>query len=197
MTQKTSLKDRCFTDILFFEASQVVVVVAAKIVDVVLLRRFGVQSQLCTSSAASVAAELATIAFLLLRISQEDKARFRQRKRKMQPMDLATLVALLCTIQFGYVLLIGVVDALLQRFGWSAIPHQEAELSIGLILNACTLAPITEELVFRGAALRLHRHDRVIAVAVTALLFGLAHGTVYQAIYAGLCGVVLGYAAVM
>lgn len=196
MTQKTSLKDRCFTDILFFEASQLMVLIAAKIVDAVLLKRFGIQFQLCTSGAASVAAELATIAFLLLRLNREDRVLLRQRRRKMQPWDLAALVSLLCTIQFGYVLLTGVVEALLQRFSWSTMPQQEADLSIGLILNACTLAPVTEELVFRGAALRLHRHGRVIAVAVTALLFGLAHGTVYQAVYAGLCGVVLGYAAV-
>lgn len=195
MTEKTASKDRCFTDILFFEASQVVVLLAAKIADVVLLRRFGVQSQLCTSGAASVAAELAAIAFLLSRLDREDRTRLWQRRRKMQPWDLAALVSLLCTIQFGYVLLIGVLETLLQRFGWTAMPQQETDLSIGLVLNACTLAPVTEELVFRGAALRLHRHGRVIAVAVTALLFGLAHGTVYQAIYAGLCGVVLGYAA--
>lgn len=196
MTKKTSLKDRCFTDILFFEAIQMVVLLVAMIADMMLVKRFGVQSQLCTSGAASVAAELAAIAFLLLRLSREDRTRFRQRKRRMQPMDLATLVALLCTVQFGYVLLIGVLETLLQRFGWTAMPQQETDLSIGLVLNACTLAPVTEELVFRGAALRLHRHGRVIAVAVTALLFGLAHGTVYQAIYAGLCGVVLGYTAV-
>ena len=195
MTEKAALKDRCFTDILFFEASQVVVLLVAKIADVVLLRWFGVQSQLCTSGAASIAAELAAIAFLLLRLNREDRELLRQRKREMQPWDLAALVSLLCTIQFGYVLLIGVLEALLQRFGWTAMTQQEADLSIGLVLNACTLAPVTEELVFRGAALRLHRHGRIIAVAVTALLFGLAHGTVYQAIYAGLCGVVLGYAA--
>lgn len=196
MTKKTSLKDRCFTDILFFEAIQMVVLLVAMIADMMLVKRFGIQSQLCTSGAASVAAELAAIAFLLLRLDREDRTRFRQRKRRMQPMDLATLVALLCTVQFGYVLLIGVLETLLQRFGLTAMPQQEADLSIGLVLNACTLAPITEELVFRGAALRLHRHGRVIAVAVTALLFGLAHGSLYQAIYAGLCGVVLGYAAV-
>lgn len=185
----------CLAEILFFEASQVMVLLAAKALEAVLRGRFGIQAELCGSGAASVIAELATMAFLFLRLSQEDWTQLRQRKKKMQPWDLAALASLFCTIQFGFGLFVPFLEAVLHRFGWTALPQVPEQTATLLVLNACTLAPVTEELVFRGAALRLRCGGTAQAVAVTVLLFALAHGTLYQAVYAGLCGLVLGWLA--
>lgn len=57
------------------------------------------------------------------------------------------------------------------------------------LLTACVLAPILEELVFRGAVLRRLRPfgDR-FAMAASALLFSLMHTNLYQMLYAFVLG---------
>lgn len=60
------------------------------------------------------------------------------------------------------------------------------------------LAPLAEEAVFRGAVLRvlLRLFDKKwhwIAIAVSAILFGLVHGNVQQFVHATLIGLILGW----
>lgn len=66
--------------------------------------------------------------------------------------------------------------------------------SLAYILAGIVLAPIVEELLFR--ALSVKYLDRVLprflSVVLVAGVFGLAHGNIIQAIYAGTLGVVLG-----
>ncbi len=61
-------------------------------------------------------------------------------------------------------------------------------------LLTVVVAPIGEELVFRKLVIdRLARHGTVVAVALSALFFGLFHQNFYQFFYATLLGLVLGY----
>lgn len=60
------------------------------------------------------------------------------------------------------------------------------------------LAPLAEEAVFRGAVLRvlLRLFDKKwhwIAIAISAILFGLVHGNVQQFVHAMLIGLILGW----
>jgi len=60
------------------------------------------------------------------------------------------------------------------------------------------LAPLAEEAVFRGAVLRvlLRLFDKKwhwIAIAISAILFGLVHGNVQQFVHATLIGLILGW----
>ena len=60
------------------------------------------------------------------------------------------------------------------------------------------LAPFAEEAVFRGAVLRvlLRLFDKKwhwIAIAISAILFGLVHGNVQQFVHATLIGLILGW----
>ena len=60
------------------------------------------------------------------------------------------------------------------------------------------LAPLAEEVVFRGAILRvlLKMFDKRwhwVAIAVSAILFGLVHGNVQQFVHATLIGLLLGW----
>ncbi|MDD6327440.1 MAG: CPBP family intramembrane metalloprotease [Lachnospiraceae bacterium] len=63
-----------------------------------------------------------------------------------------------------------------------------------LIVCICLLAPIGEELLFRGVI--FHYLTRLIkpiyAVMIQALLFGIYHGNIVQGIYAAFMGVLLG-----
>ena len=62
------------------------------------------------------------------------------------------------------------------------------------ILIAAILAPICEELIFRGIGLTiLKKHGKTTAILFTALLFGLCHGSIVQSTTAIIAGIVLGY----
>ena len=65
-----------------------------------------------------------------------------------------------------------------------------------VILSVGIMAPILEELAFRGKGFYYFekaagglRSASVIAVAATSLLFALAHGNILQGLYAFLCGI--------
>lgn len=72
-----------------------------------------------------------------------------------------------------------------------------SDLSPSMVIYACLLGPLMEELMFRGMLLKRARvfGDRT-AVVYTALLFGMMHGNLNQFLYATAIGLVLGYAAV-
>ncbi|KQV95790.1 hypothetical protein ASC87_04365 [Rhizobacter sp. Root1221] len=72
---------------------------------------------------------------------------------------------------------------------------QMAANDLPTIVAVCILAPILEEMLFRGVILRgfLARYPRPLAIAGSAMCFGLAHLNVYQFIGAFLSGLVLGW----
>lgn len=64
-----------------------------------------------------------------------------------------------------------------------------------VLLGACILGPLCEELLFRGLlAGRLARYGQKPAAFVSALLFGLYHANLSQFFYAFLLGLLLAYA---
>ncbi len=77
------------------------------------------------------------------------------------------------------------------------IPADQSALGAGgwLLLSAVVLAPLLEEVVFRGyiaGGLR-YAYGPIVAWVVSSLAFGLAHGFAAPAINATLCGLVLGF----
>ena len=66
-----------------------------------------------------------------------------------------------------------------------------------LFLGAVLIAPITEELLFRGLLLRLFRgFGDAWAITLSALLFSFAHASLFQMPYALIAGLFFGYFAV-
>lgn len=67
--------------------------------------------------------------------------------------------------------------------------------SVASLLLACVLAPLLEEMLFRGLILRgfLARYGRWQAILASALLFGAAHVNIYQFMVAFLIGLPLGW----
>ena len=66
--------------------------------------------------------------------------------------------------------------------------------SLSMILYVGIVAPITEELLFRGLILRsFEPHGKGIAVYTSAILFGLFHGNPIQIPFAILTGIILAY----
>ncbi|HUR89928.1 MAG TPA: CPBP family intramembrane glutamic endopeptidase [Ramlibacter sp.] len=67
--------------------------------------------------------------------------------------------------------------------------------NLASVLGMCLLAPVLEEMLFRGIILRafLHQYDRRKAILASALIFGAAHLNIYQFVIAFLLGVLLGW----
>ncbi|NML43531.1 CPBP family intramembrane metalloprotease [Ramlibacter sp. G-1-2-2] len=63
------------------------------------------------------------------------------------------------------------------------------------VVAACVLAPVLEEMLFRGVLLRafLQKYPRWAAISYSALLFGAAHLNVYQFLFASALGLLLGW----
>ena len=79
----------------------------------------------------------------------------------------------------------------------SRLPSDQSVLGSGgwLLLSAVMLAPLLEEVVFRGyiaGGLR-YAYGPIVAWVVSSLAFGLAHGFAAPAINATFCGFVLGF----
>lgn len=113
---------------------------------------------------------------------------------------------------FGMVMLFYSVSVILQQIvisgcfaaGFSPIKEEylsEEDLSVpylvcDIILTAI-LAPICEELLFRGVILRrLSSVSQRFAIFASALIFGMMHGNLVQMILGFCVGLVFGYAAV-
>ena len=70
--------------------------------------------------------------------------------------------------------------------------------SLPLFLSAVLLSPLAEELLFRGLLLRLFRpFGDAWAIALTAVLFALAHGSLFQMPYALAAGLLLALVAAL
>ena len=94
---------------------------------------------------------------------------------------------------------IGIIGALLSKFGF---PDTSPDFSLNggflynlfTFINVVLLAPIFEELIFRGMILQvLSKYNRIFAIFVTSLLFGLLHLNMTQAVPAFFMSLVLCY----
>lgn len=67
--------------------------------------------------------------------------------------------------------------------------------TLATTLASCVLAPLFEEMLFRGLLLRafLQRYPRGVAIVCSALYFGVAHLNLYQFFLAFFLGLVLGW----
>lgn len=69
------------------------------------------------------------------------------------------------------------------------------EPTLPAVIATCVLAPLFEEILFRGILLRafLDRYPRGLAISYSALYFGAAHLNIYQFFLAFLLGLLLGW----
>lgn len=124
--------------------------------------------------------------------------------RREQPITARVLFAAitLCVgAQMVNSLWVMLLEAILNQFGRSVMPYLEtvsgATETFSMFLYASILAPIAEEILFRGFILRsLRPYGKRFAILGSAFLFGIFHGNLMQTPYAFLVGLVLGWVAV-
>jgi len=124
--------------------------------------------------------------------------------RRESPMMVKTFACFLLFCmgaQMANSLWISLLEGMLTPFGKSVMPILESvggsTDTFSMFLYASVLAPVWEELLFRGYVLRsLRPFGKRFAIMGSALLFGLFHGNLLQTPYALLVGLLLGYVTV-
>ena len=122
---------------------------------------------------------------------------------KGKPMACGSFFALLfifvgCQLLSQIMLL--VTEVTLNAFGYTIVEGiQMLEMDpddFSMFLYACILAPVAEEILFRGLVQRsLMPYGKRFAILCSALTFGLFHGNLIQTPFAFVAGLVLGYVA--
>lgn len=124
--------------------------------------------------------------------------------RKEASMGICTFLCfpVLCMgAQMANSIWITLLELLMSLTGKSLMPVLETVAgstdTFSMFLYASILAPIWEELLFRGCVLRtLRPFGKRFSILGSAILFGLFHGNLLQAPYAILVGLLLGYITV-
>lgn len=148
---------------------------------------------------------VATLAALLILHAWRGPDYFREeildKQQTMRPTVFLCLLVLCLGAQMANSLWIVSLESVLNLFGTSAMGileyvSGEAE-SFSMFLYASILAPVSEELIFRGYILRsLRPYGKRFAILGSAVLFGLLHGNLLQTPYTLLMGLVMGYVTV-
>ena len=122
------------------------------------------------------------------------------RGKVMKPGSFLGLLCIFLSGQLIYQIVMLIVESILNGFGLSAIAGMEAVSmdteNFSMFLYGGILAPVAEELLFRGLVQRtLMPYGKRFAIFCSAFAFGIFHGNLFQAPYAFLVGLVLGYVA--
>ena len=111
-------------------------------------------------------------------------------------LTLLPVLALVPGLVVVGMMLLGWVEALVPLSAWEqqAFEAMSADTP-GALLMTCLLAPVLEEMLFRGVILRafLQRYPRGIAIVHSAGVFGLAHMNLYQFVVGLTIGLVTGW----
>lgn len=121
-----------------------------------------------------------------------------------KPMKVGSFFALLAiftSAQLGAQLLYMLLEFTANQFGYTMTQAMESAGgsldSLSMFLYVGLGAPVSEELLFRGVALRdMEPYGKKFAIFASAVLFGLYHGNLVQIPFAFAVGLVLGYVTV-
>ena len=117
---------------------------------------------------------------------------------RMRAGDFAVLACLCMAAQLVNSLWVSGLESVMNLFDRSVTGILEnvsgKSDTFSMFLYASILAPISEELIFRGYILQtLRPYGRKFAIVCSAFLFGVFHGNLLQTPYAFLMGLILGY----
>ena len=120
---------------------------------------------------------------------------------RMGAADFVLLVCLCMAAQLVNGVWVSGIEWVLNRFDRSLTGILDTVSgksdTFSMFLYASILAPVSEELIFRGVILQsLRPYGKRFAVVCSAVLFGVFHGNLIQTPYAFALGLVLGYVTV-
>lgn len=121
--------------------------------------------------------------------------------RPMRATEFLPILCIFVSCQLLFQIMASVQELFLNQFGLSALDSVAVATAsadtFSMFFYMGILAPIAEEILFRGLVLRtLLPHGKRFAILLSAFLFGLFHGNLVQSPYAFCVGLVLGYVAI-
>ena len=122
-------------------------------------------------------------------------------EKRMTANDFLVILIIFLGSQGAFQIFAIVLELLLNFLGLSALAAIELASGMpdtfSMFLYVGLVAPIVEEILFRGLLLRMMRpYGKLFAIVTTAFLFGMFHGNPVQSPYAFLSGIVLGYVTI-
>ena len=126
--------------------------------------------------------------------------RLLDRRAKVFPVELIYYFLLILGLQMLVTLIYAPIMNILESVGFSFGAADEAAtsaaVSASLLFYSIAVAPICEEIIYRGALLRyLEPSGRWFAIFISALVFALMHGNAVQFPIALIIGMIFGYLA--
>ncbi len=91
------------------------------------------------------------------------------------------------------------IESIFSKYGFTTevmdLDYGNTGLGFAIMtLYSCVIAPLTEEIMFRGALMKIFsKADRRFAIVISAVFFGLAHGNMPQFMLAFLIGIFFGH----
>lgn len=120
-------------------------------------------------------------------------------KQVLKPQRIGGIVGCGIALQIAISMFLTVILPLFPKIfeSYSGVMEALGSDSVLMIICVCLLAPIGEELIFRGLTFRIMKKavPWQAALIVQAVLFGVYHLNLVQGIYAALLGLLLGYLA--
>lgn len=120
-------------------------------------------------------------------------------KQVLKPQRIAGIVGCGLCMQLALSIALSLLLPLFPKVmeNYSQIMNTLGSESVLMVICVCILAPIGEELIFRGLSLKILKKAFPwwFAVLLQAVLFGIYHLNPVQGIYATLLGILLGYTA--
>lgn len=126
---------------------------------------------------------------------------FSSRQSAMTWKRFLLIVLVLFAFQFGTIIFSNLIEMVLNPFHLSAMKEmqkasQTGIYSVSMMVYSGVFAPIFEELVFRGFALKkLQPFGIKFALIISSLMFACAHGNIIQGPFAFITGMLLGMIA--
>lgn len=102
-------------------------------------------------------------------------------------------------IWYSAAIISGGIDNVFSKYGYSTdvLDDDYAQTGLGfavLLIYSCIIAPLTEELFFRGALMKIFSMaNQRFGIVMSAVFFGLAHGNIPQFVLAFLIGIFFGH----
>lgn len=145
----------------------------------------------------------AAVGFLILLIWKKPRYLKEEIFTKGAPMKAGSFFTILCIFLSGQMVFqlgASALELILNAFGFTISEGLESLQTdpdnFSMFLYAGILAPITEEILFRGLIQRtMLPFGKKLAILASSLTFGLFHGNLIQTPYAFVVGLVLGYVA--
>ncbi|MBQ8148074.1 MAG: CPBP family intramembrane metalloprotease [Lachnospiraceae bacterium] len=120
-------------------------------------------------------------------------------KQLLKPQRIGGIIGMGIALQFAISMLLTIVLNMLPdlKESYMEVMNALGNESILMVICVSILAPIGEELIFRGVTLKLFKKAMPwqVAIILQGILFGAYHMNLVQGIYAAVLGFILGYIA--